>query len=182
MIGRSSQSYTILSTDPSFHRKSPTESTALLPTKSFEQELSKVEPGLLGPRDGTTVAERVRSSPFKEGSEPLLFPFLVLEAKSGTSRDGFHNCQIQTAFPIYALLKLQEDLKSQANASELGAVPLVWFFANRAEEWRVYGCFVSNDGTPEYVRLRLNSRPKCPKAYVNSAYNATLGWLYLGQR
>jgi hypothetical protein len=72
--------------------------------------------------------------------------------------------QIQTAFPIFALLKLQEDLQAQAKPSELGAVPLVWFFANRGDAWRVYGCFVSNSETSKYVRshlflLRLSSGP-----------------------
>ena len=124
-------------------------------TKNFNQLLSQTASGSLGASDGTTVGERVRSSPFKEGTEPLLFPFLVLEAKSESSSNGFGDIQIQTAFPIFALLKLQEDLQAQAKASELGVIPLVWFFANRGDAWRVYGCFVSNSETSRYVRFRL---------------------------
>jgi len=124
-------------------------------TKNFNQLLSQTASGSLGASDGTTVGERVRSSPFKEGTEPLLFPFLVLEAKSESSSSGFGDIQNQTAFPIFTLLRLQEDLQAQAKASELGVIPLVWFFANRGDAWRVYGCFVSNSETSRYVRFRL---------------------------
>jgi hypothetical protein len=54
----------------------------------------------------SSVGETIRTSPFKEGVEPLLFPFLVLEAKSEKSSNGFEDIQTQTAFPILALLKL----------------------------------------------------------------------------
>jgi hypothetical protein len=124
-------------------------------TKNFSQLLSQTASSSLGASGGTTIGERVRSSPFKEGTEPLLFPFLILEAKSESSPNGFGDVQIQTAFPIFALLKLQEDLQAQAKASESGASPLVWFFANRGDAWRVYGCFVSNSETSRYVRFRL---------------------------
>jgi hypothetical protein len=136
-------------------------------TKNFDQLLSKPASGSLGANGGTTVGEIVRCSPFKEETEPLLFPFLILEAKSESSSNGFGDIQIQTAFPIFALLKLQEDLQAQATASELGANPLVWFFANRGDVWRVYGCFVSNNETSRRVRvplfsLRLWSGPDQP--------------------
>jgi hypothetical protein len=136
-------------------RQQPDRVYGLQATKNFNQLLSQTASGSLGPSDGTTVGERVRSSPFKEGTEPLLFPFLVLEAKSESSSSGFGDIQNQTAFPIFTLLRLQEDLQAQAKASELGAIPLVWFFANRGDAWRVYGCFVSNSETSKYVCFRL---------------------------
>lgn len=70
-------------------------------------------PGTLSSDADTTLGELVRSSPFKDGIEPLLFPFLILEAKSGKSSSGFREIQMQTAFPIFALLKLQQDLVAQ---------------------------------------------------------------------
>ena len=136
-------------------RQEPDRVYGLQATKNFNQLLSQPASDSLGASDGTTVGERVRSSPFKEGTEPLLFPFLILEAKSESSSNGFGDMQIQTAFPIFALLKLQEDLQAQAKPSELGAVPLVWFFANRGDAWRIYGCFVSNSETSKYVRSHL---------------------------
>ena len=80
-----------------------------------------------------TVGETIRTSPFKEGVEPLLFPFLVLKAKSKKSSDGFGDIQTQTAFPILALLKLQEDLQAKASDIIPKAGPLVWFFGNRGD-------------------------------------------------
>ena len=133
-------------------RQIPDRVYGLQATKNFNQLLSQTASGSC---DGTTVGERVRSSPFEEETEPLLFPFLILEAKSESSSNGFGDMQIQTAFPIFALLKLQEDLHTQAKASELEAIPLVWFFANRGDAWRVYGGFVSNSETSRYVRFRL---------------------------
>lgn len=78
----------------------------------------------------TTVRAAVRTTPFKEGVEPLLFPFLVLEAKSEKSLNGFDDIQAQTAFPIWTLLKLQQDLLATVADDDSESGPLVWFFAN----------------------------------------------------
>lgn len=94
--------------------------------------------------DRPTLRDAIKFSPFKEGIEPLLFPFLILEAKSEGSAQGFDAIQTQTAFPIWALLRLQEDLHSRATDAELGTSPLVWFFANRGDAWRVFGCYISD--------------------------------------
>ena len=116
---------------------------------------------------GYSVGECIRTSPFKEGTEPLLFPFLVLEAKAEKSSNGFVDIQTQTMFPVRALFKLQEDLqlemlKSQqdlrdemVDTTENDLGPLVWFFANRGDSWRVYGCYITDDQPPHYVSERL---------------------------
>jgi len=90
---------------------------------------------------------KVEHSPFgQNGSRSrVLFPFLICEAKKQQG-NTFLACQHQTAFPIWKLLKLQEDLEkaSHANLDELGG-PLVWFLANRGEVWKLYGCYITND-------------------------------------
>ncbi|KAE9371916.1 hypothetical protein N431DRAFT_342019 [Stipitochalara longipes BDJ] len=80
-------------------------------------------------------------TPFEERARPLIFPHLISEAKTERG-DSFEACERQTAFPIWTLLKLQEDLQIRAGQrlEEQGG-PFVWFFANRGEEWRLYGCF-----------------------------------------
>jgi hypothetical protein len=88
-----------------------------------------------------TLRQPVRTNPFEDMIEPLLFPFLILEAKS-ESPDGFHDVQSQTALPIRTLLKLQEDLQASVTAAEHGSGPLVWFLSSRGDAWRVYGCYV----------------------------------------
>ncbi|KAL4949061.1 hypothetical protein BDW69DRAFT_188669 [Aspergillus filifer] len=67
----------------------------------------------------------------------MFFPFLVLEAKSEKNSVGFESIERQTVFPIRAMLGLQRALQE---ASRIQTDPLVWFLANRGDEWRIYGC------------------------------------------
>jgi hypothetical protein len=88
------------------------------------------------------IREVLKISPFRTANDPLLFPFLVLEAKSekGYCWDWI---ETQTAFSIRTLLQLQEDLQNQSDPElswEDG--PLVWFLASKGEEWRVGASFV----------------------------------------
>lgn len=124
-------------------------------TRNFEDLLSRSIPSTTAGTAPTTVGDLIRSSPFKSESDPLLFPFLVLEAKSESSSDGFDDIQTQTAFPIWALLKLQEDLQLQVGA-ESHSDPLVWFFASRGDVWRVYGCHVIRGANNEPARYVSN--------------------------
>lgn len=86
-------------------------------------------------------ASAIRFTPFKKRERPLIFPFLISEAKTERG-DSFEQCEAQTAFPIWNLLRLQEELQiySKKGLDEQGG-PLVWFFANRGEDWRLYGCY-----------------------------------------
>lgn len=107
---------------------------------------------------GLEVGEIVRCSPFgRGGEEPLLFPFLILEAKSEKGADSFGSIEKQTAFPIRALLKIQEDLCSQCGMkpNQFGG-PLTFFLSNRGEEWRVAAAFTeaSREGT-NYVSILI---------------------------
>jgi hypothetical protein len=87
------------------------------------------------------------------GGDPLLFPFLLLEAKGEKGPENFEHMEIQTSFPIKHALKLQYDLlKTRGNTMDVPGGPLIWFLANRGEDWRVYAAFVhEEDGRPNYV-------------------------------
>lgn len=85
----------------------------------------------------------LRHSPF--GDDVVLYPFLIIEAKSEKGCPGFESIETQTAFPIRTLAKLQRDLASVCEGS---INPLVWFLANQGDEWRVYGSI--SDG-PKFV-------------------------------
>jgi hypothetical protein len=137
-------------------KQEPDRVYGLQETNNFEKLLSSPVPSTPGCDADITLRELVRSSPFKDGVEPLLFPFLVLEAKSGKSSSGFFEIQTQTAFPIFALLKLQEDLLARLRASgtaDVAGRPLIWFLANRGDAWRVYGCCISESEPTRYVRF-----------------------------
>jgi hypothetical protein len=145
-------------------KQEPDRVYGLQETNNFEKLLSSPVPRALTNDDDITLRDFVKSSPFKDGVEPLLFPFLILEAKSGKSSSGFYEIQTQTAFPIFALLKLQEDLLAQvrkvgtAGGGGGGAVkPLIWFLANRGDAWRVYGCCLSESEPTRYVCILSDS-------------------------
>ncbi|KAL2843287.1 hypothetical protein BJX68DRAFT_270296 [Aspergillus pseudodeflectus] len=71
--------------------------------------------------------------------KPLLFPFLVVEAKGSKASDDWQSICLQTAFPIYTFLSLQQSLKAAVRQpARLTSTPLVWFIMSRGEDWRVY--------------------------------------------
>jgi len=109
-------------------------------TKNFERALSS-ERKCSGDREETAVEKAIKCSPFEMSQDPLLFPFLVLEAKSEKG-DGFASIEAQTAFSIRTLLKLQEDLQNQSDVQSTWSGPMVWFLANRGDSWRVAASFV----------------------------------------
>jgi hypothetical protein len=125
-------------------------------TDNFEKLLSTSLPSTIANDSDVTLGETVRSCPFKEGVESLLLPFLVLEAKSEKSSNGFNDIQTQTAFPIFALLKLQEDLLAKVPEGHMADGPLIWFFANRGDVWRIYGCCLSDGEPTGYVCILPN--------------------------
>ena len=89
----------------------------------------------------------LRHSPFEDRN--VLFPFLIIEAKSEKGSAGFESIESQTAFPIRTLVKLQRDLQ---RGSGVSMNPLVWFLANHGEDWRVYVATVyEEEGKPNYV-------------------------------
>lgn len=134
-------------------KQEPDRVYGLQTTRNFEKLLSKPAMNSFINSESLSIGEVIRASPFKEGVEPLLFPFLILEAKSEKSSNGFEDIQTQTAFPILALLKLQHDLQAKVGDSISEVSSLVWFFANRGDAWRVYGCYVTADIPPQYVSI-----------------------------
>ncbi|PGH26779.1 hypothetical protein AJ80_01544 [Polytolypa hystricis UAMH7299] len=106
-------------------------------------------------RDTLTV------SPFEHEPEPLLFPFLIVEAKTGKTATQA-TVQMQTAFCIRRLLTLQYDLKTAPekeynNESAWETGPLVWFLSWYGELWRLSACFVEtiNGPVPHFTVVDL---------------------------
>jgi len=97
----------------------------------------------------------------KSVSHPIIFPFLVCEAKSEQSTDGFGDIEVQTKFVIHTLLKIQEGLQNESAKHGISppTCPMVWFFAYRGADWRIYICYTEKDkkGNSRYVS-RTQSR------------------------
>ncbi|KAE8443596.1 hypothetical protein EG329_001529 [Mollisiaceae sp. DMI_Dod_QoI] len=88
------------------------------------------------------VQDFLQATPFHQRGEPLLFPFLILEAKSEEGK-GHRNCGVQTSLPIWGLLKSQERLSElSCPLEELGG-PFVWYISYLGDSWRVSGCHVT---------------------------------------
>lgn len=83
--------------------------------------------------------------PVIQTGDRLLFPFIVLEAKSGRSKSEWESIRKQTAFSIRTLLQTQERLHNATGEySKWQAGPLVWFFSNRGEDWRVSAAYTES--------------------------------------
>ena len=118
------------------------------------------------------VADLITASPLSTDGDPLLFPFLLLEAKSGKASDDWHSIKLQTAFPIQACLKVQRDLQTKtARGYDWENEPLVWFFMNKGEDWQLCAAYTSTKPGPEetkdaddYVRLPTICFPQTSRA------------------
>ncbi|OBT67658.1 hypothetical protein VE03_03436 [Pseudogymnoascus sp. 23342-1-I1] len=110
--------------DMQLPKKKPDRVFGLKKSKSFAKILDV---------DGTDSDEDSRFSPFKDCNDPLLFPFLIIEAKPEKMSAGFQEIQTQTALPIWELLKLQESIRNDTLRESHSTSPLVWFFANRGD-------------------------------------------------
>ena len=115
-------------------------------TRSLDHYLSKILD------TGQTVEESIRTTPFKPATDRLIFPFLLLEAKSDGAKDRFEDGMVQSAHPIQILLQLQEGLKLNA-PGESRFAPFVWYLASRGDEWRIYATYTTSNqrGETEYV-------------------------------
>lgn len=125
-------------------------------TKRLERLLSWTEDKRVEAA-GKMIGESIQSTPFRPDGEPIVFPFLALEAKSEKGRDAFSDIETQTAFTIRSLLTLQEDLRRAAGEdSEWESGPLVWFLANKGEQWRVAAAYIDyKAGIRNHVSMPL---------------------------
>ena len=98
--------------------------------------------------------------PLIQGGEDLLYPFLVLEAKSGKAADDWNRIRRQTSFAIKAFLDAQKSLFTTADEDSSRKIwPLVWYISNKGDIWTVSAAYIKNAhkrpgtvGRLEYVR------------------------------
>lgn len=88
------------------------------------------------------VQDFLQATPFHQRGEPLLFPFLILEAKSEEGK-GHRNCGVQTSLPIWGLLKNQERLSELSCSLEELGDPFLWYISYLGDSWRISGCHVT---------------------------------------
>ncbi|KAL3473918.1 hypothetical protein BJX99DRAFT_272002 [Aspergillus californicus] len=124
-------------------------------TESFRKVLNSIDRRAASDENPRTLRESLEISPFNDEGERLLFPFLILEAKSGKNGD-MAAAEMQTSFSIHRLLKLQYDLQHAERGGPGGLAPLVWFLVCIGERWTVSGCFVDGRGdSAEWLIVNL---------------------------
>lgn len=118
----------------------------LRPTRNLENLLNdSMKPQFSGNNREAHIEEMLQPSPFDETGEPLYFPFLLLEAKSGKSDCDWESIRLQSAFPIWTFLQTQQRLRTAAGpSSKWVSGPLVWFLMNRGEDWSVSVAYLSD--------------------------------------
>lgn len=121
-------------------------------THSFESSLNHIARKIQDDAGSKIIRELVECTVLNhKGGGPLLFPFLVMEAKSEKG-PSFSEIDTQTAFPIWKMLKIQEDLFEKTQKTPTYGGPLLWYIAYKGSEWRVSGCYTSlRDGKSSYV-------------------------------
>lgn len=111
-------------------------------TRNFEETLYS-HANTVPTHVDTLVRDLVNVSPLSPDGDPLLFPFLILEAKSGKSEDDWHSIKLQTAFPIRASLDVQNSVRLASGADcRWKAGPLVWFFMNKGSDWQLCAAYI----------------------------------------
>lgn len=91
-----------------------------------------------------------------EGKEEIVFPFILLEAKSEKDGIGFDSVERCAAFGTNALLALQRDLSFKTIQAGYRINPIVWLLASRGDQWGdqwgVYAC-VPDQPTTRMIKL-----------------------------
>ncbi|KAL5358284.1 hypothetical protein BJX96DRAFT_146279 [Aspergillus floccosus] len=124
-------------------------------TGSLKKALDSINKHTAFVGDVKTLRDTIEVSPFDDEGEQLLFPFLIMEAKSGKHGDTAA-VEMQTAFCIRRLLKLQLELRNAGEYVCGTFEPLVWFLSWSGERWNVAGCFVKDVcGSTEWVTVNL---------------------------
>jgi len=120
-------------------------------TDEFDHRLNEIAHNLQDEAGTKTIREMVETTVAKHKNKLLLFPFLVVEAKAEDG-EGLNACDIQTAFPIWKMLKIQEALQEKTGKSLNYGGPLLWYIAYQGTNWQVSGCYTSEkQGKPSYV-------------------------------
>ncbi|KAF5004166.1 hypothetical protein FDECE_9304 [Fusarium decemcellulare] len=107
--------------------------------------------------EGKSIEETLPTTPFRVDGDGIIFPFLILEAKSEKGSDSFTDIEVQTAFAIREVLSLQHGLyRAAIDRKDNSSGPLVWFLSNKGEQWRVAIGYVDSEGaSPRYLVTRL---------------------------
>lgn len=129
----------------------PDRAIGLTETENFRMLLNSDDNRIPVDGERKRLRDTVKVSPYNEQSNGLLFPFLIIEAKSNKSGFDFQAIGMQTIFAIKHLLQLQMDLRAATGKETFE--PLVWFIGYAGQFWNVSICVLHSTkaGKAEFV-------------------------------
>lgn len=113
---------------PEDGRRNPDYVTGLLKGENSNSPLSRA----------MEIPAGISCTPLDTGDH-VLFPFLILEAKSGEYCPDFSAFEKQTAFPIRKLVNLQKSIARRTE--ERSHHPIVWFWPLKARTGKSMAVF-----------------------------------------
>lgn len=98
------------------------------------------------PREGhedQTIEDSLSPSLYPKETNPTVFPFLLVEAKSASSAGSIKGINRQVALTVEKMLRIQDGLRNAAGSeSKWIAGPLVWCFLYRGSSWRLCAGYI----------------------------------------
>jgi len=120
-------------------------------TDEFDNRLNEIARNLQDEAGTNTIRDMVETTVVMHRNKLLLFPFLVIEAKAEDG-EGLNACDNQTAFPIWKMLTIQEELRGKTGKGLDYGGPLLWYIAYQGTNWQVSGCYTAEkQGKLSYV-------------------------------
>ncbi|KAL5341914.1 hypothetical protein BJX70DRAFT_405308 [Aspergillus crustosus] len=135
-------------------------------TRNLTQLLASTNTRAPVDSDLRLIRDTIEASPFKSDRTPLLFPFLLLEAKSDQVGDSA-GAEMQSAFALRRLLCIQDELRAATGTESTWQTgPFVWFLENHGDQWFVKGSFVDDSAgpSPDYCILELWQGSICSRS------------------
>ncbi|KAL4944074.1 hypothetical protein BDV06DRAFT_188256 [Aspergillus oleicola] len=125
----------------------------LYQTENFKMLLNLPDKRLPHDGDRRFLRHTLNVTPYKSDLEPLLFPFILVEAKSDTVGDAA-GVDLQSAFSLRRLLLLQEELRAATESETVWRPePMVWYFSYHGYYWRVGASFVDTIHSSSRYRI-----------------------------
>jgi hypothetical protein len=128
-------------------REFPDRVIGLTETENFRALLNSYDNRTIAGNEWKRLRETIKYSPFVSEVKPLLFPFLIVEAKSSKSGFNFHAIGSQTMFCIKNFLELQMNLRLATGKGSFE--PLVWFVCYAGQFWNISACYVQKSASDE---------------------------------
>lgn len=150
------------------NKEFPDRVIGLTETENFRSLLNSYDNRTVAGTEWKRLRDTIKYTPFASETKPLLFPFLIVEAKSSKSGFNFHAIGSQTMFCIKNFLELQMSLRLAAGKENFE--PLIWFIGYAGQFWNISACYVHNNASNELEFVCGQPHPRLTFKSLTSTY------------